>query len=215
LRKKIKYFCNYLPKNPIIVGRKSLKEERQKEIVIAFYKVAKREGLENASIAKVAECLKINPSLVIHYFKTREELLNALVNFILKRYLEIYKIDGQIDSKEKLIELIDNLFSRKWHRLFDDGVFYSCYALIYRNEKFKEKYKDLHDALRGMLRNSLIEAKQNRIIDVQNVEQTAEILYTLVDGAYYYLSMVYQKKELEKKTLFLKKYALSLLNLVK
>jgi hypothetical protein len=36
------------------MGRKSLKPLRQKAIIKAFYKVAKKEGLENASIAKVA-----------------------------------------------------------------------------------------------------------------------------------------------------------------
>ncbi len=36
------------------MGRKSLKESRQAEIVSAFYKLAKKDGLENASIAKTA-----------------------------------------------------------------------------------------------------------------------------------------------------------------
>ena len=60
------------------MGRKSLKETRQKEIVKAFYSVAKREGLEKTSIAKVAENMKINPSLVIHYFKSKQELESSV-----------------------------------------------------------------------------------------------------------------------------------------
>ena len=35
------------------MGRKSLKKIRQKEILKAYYAVAKREGFENTSIAKV------------------------------------------------------------------------------------------------------------------------------------------------------------------
>ena len=116
------------------MGRKSLKETRQKEIVKAFYTVAKREGLENTSIAKVAEYMHINPSLVIHYFKSKQGLEVALIDYILERYLQIYKTDGNINTAEKLHDLIDKLFSRKWNRLFDDGVFYSCYAHVYRNK---------------------------------------------------------------------------------
>ncbi len=50
------------------MGRKSIKESRQKEIIEAFYTIAKKEGLENASIVKTAALININPSLVIHYF---------------------------------------------------------------------------------------------------------------------------------------------------
>ncbi|HKL32497.1 MAG TPA: TetR family transcriptional regulator C-terminal domain-containing protein [Tangfeifania sp.] len=181
------------------MGRKSLKETRQKEIVIAFYKVAKKEGLKNASIAKVAENLKVNPSLIIHYFKTRKELLNSLIDFILKRYLEIYKLNGGADSKEKLVALIDHLFSRNWHRLFDDGVFYSCYALIYRDASVKDRYKKLHDTLIMQFRLSLQEACENHIIEVEDINQTAEVVFSMVDGAYFSLGMESDIVERERK----------------
>jgi len=195
------------------VGRKSLKETRQKEIVIAFYKVAKKEGLENASIAKVAENLKVNPSLIIHYFKSRKELLNALVDFILKRYLEIYLFDDEIDSKEKLVALIDHLFSRTWHRLFDDGVFYSCYALIYRHPSIKESYKELHDTLISKLRQSLLEACENNIVEVEDINQTAEVVFSMVDGAYFSLGMETDIGERERKASFYKCHVKRMLNL--
>lgn len=195
------------------MGRKSLKEVRQKEIVIAFYQVAKKEGLGNASIAKVAENLKVNPSLIIHYFKSRKELLNALVDFILKRYLEIYKLENGIDSKEKLIAFIDHLFSRNWHRLFDDGVFYSCYALIYRHPHVKEKYKELHDTLIFRFRESLKEARDNNIIKVDDLDKTAEVIFSMVDGAYFSLGMEKSSGELDKRAEIYKKYVKEMLKL--
>jgi AcrR family transcriptional regulator len=86
------------------------------------YKVAKKEGIENTSIAKVADMMGVNPSLVMHYFKTKDDLLQALVDFNLEKYLSIYSVNGKVDSKEKMLQIIENMFSRKWHRLFDDGV---------------------------------------------------------------------------------------------
>lgn len=195
------------------MGRKSLKETRQKEIVIAFYKVAKREGLKNASIAKVAGTLKVNPSLIIHYFKSRKELLNALVDFILKRYLEIYKFDGGIDSKEKLVALIDHLFSRSWHRLFDDGVFYSCYALIYRHPSVKYKYKELHDTLISKFRESLKEAQDNNVIKVGDLDETAEVIFSMVDGAYFSLGMEKDTGELDRRADIFKRHVKQMLEL--
>ena len=72
------------------MGRKSLKPIRQKGIIKAFYKVARKEGLENASIAKVAAVLDVNPSLVIHYFETKQDLIHGLIEYILERYRLIY-----------------------------------------------------------------------------------------------------------------------------
>ncbi len=118
------------------MGRKSLKEERQREIIKAFYKLAKKEGLENASIAKTAAVIDINPSLVMHYFETKEALVYGLIEYILDKYLLIYQLPKEYDGSAEtaLMKVIDNIFSHKWNTLFDDSVSYSCYALAFRNK---------------------------------------------------------------------------------
>ena len=196
------------------MGRKSLKEVRQKEIIKGFYAVAKKEGLENTSIAKVAESMQINPSLIIHYFKSKEGLVLGLIDYNLERYEGMYNIEGgKINSKEKLKELIDNLFSKKWNRLFDDGLYYSCYALTYRNQQIKEKYKSLHDSLRTMLKKALDEAEKNGIIRNNNHVEISETIFAVLEGAYYYLGMSSSSEEYDKKMELYKSYVLNLLRL--
>lgn len=182
------------------MGRKSLKPVRQKGIIKAFYKVARKEGLERASIAKVAAVLEVNPSLVIHYFSTKQDLMQGLIEYILERYRLLYDPEnGTTDPKEKLKKIIRNLFSRKWNRLFDDGVFYSAYALVFRDKRVKQLYKKLHDDLRTLLKDALQEAKDHKAIAIDNVEQTADLVFIFVEGAYYYLSMVTDKEEYESR----------------
>lgn len=195
------------------MGRRSLKEIRQKEIVIAFYKVAKKVGIENASIAKVADLLDINPSLVMHYFKTKDDLLQALVDFNLEKYLSIYSVSGKVDSKEKLMEIIENLFSRKWHRLFDDGVYYSCYSFIYRNRRFKKEFRELHDSLHENFVVTLKDATEAGVIKVENYEQTSKLIFSIVDGAYYYLGMIEDEQEMERISIWYKQHVLSILGI--
>ena len=121
---------------------KKIKKVGQEEIIQAFYEVAKSEGLENASMIKVAKSLEVDPNLILNYFNTREELLARLITFNLERYYKIFKNGSEnMNDLDDLIQLIDDLFSRKWHELFDDSVFYSCYALAYRNEKIKKSFK--------------------------------------------------------------------------
>lgn len=198
------------------MGRKSLKVPRQREIIKAFYKLAKKEGLENASIAKTAAIIDINPSLVMHYFETKDALVHGLIEYILDKYLLIYKLpqEYQGNPKKSLLKVIDNIFSQRWNSLFDDSVSYSCYSLAFRNRAIKEKYKNLLDTLRQNLEQLIRECKQQGILSVKDPALTADIIFVLVDGAYYYLCLVTDKKEYQDKLKQYKKQALAQLNFV-
>lgn len=196
------------------MGRNSLKDIRQKEIILAFYTVSKKIGLENASLARVAGHMGINPSLIAHYFKSREALFAGLIAFTLERYRDMYNINGgEFTTARQLRKLIDNLFSRKWNKLVDDGVFYSCYAYTYRERKIKKAFRALHDSLRALLVEALKKARSNGVIRTQNEEETAEIIFALIEGTYYYLGMVESKTVYDRKLKILKKEAIGLLGI--
>jgi AcrR family transcriptional regulator len=206
-----KRFASYIA----AMGRKSISTLRKQQIVEAFYEVAKEEGLESASIAKIAHKMGINPSLIIHYFKTREELIFALIEFNLEKYSQLYQSDDRahLSALAYLVKLIDHLFSREWGMLYDDSVYYSCYALIFRDQKIKEKYKGLHDSLRDMLADVILKAKQAGSIEVTDVKKTAELVFIILEGAYYYLGMVTDAKEYNQKMLQYKEAAFQLLGI--
>ena len=192
------------------MGRKSLKDVRSKEIIEAFYKLAKKEGLENASMAKTAEIIDMNPSLIVHYFKTKEYLVYGLIEFILDKYLLIFSVPAAIknDPEQTLLKVIDNIFSDKWNKLFDDSVSYSCYALTFRDEVIKEKYKNLLDTLRQRLVDLIVQCNKAGKISVKDPVMAADMIFVLVDGAYYYLSLVKNKQEYKQKIARYKEQAL-------
>ena len=47
-------------------------EIRKPEILENYYQVIIEEGIEGASIGKVADRMDIHPSLIIHYFKAKK-----------------------------------------------------------------------------------------------------------------------------------------------
>ena len=199
----------------IIMGRKSLRTDRRKEIINAFYRTAKKQGLHNVSIGKLAAAMDMNPSLIIHYFKTKEELVFGLIEYILDRYKNLYvakKKDRQ-PSIEVLHDVLDNLFSRKWNKLVDDDVFYNCFTLVFRNPRIREKYKALHDSLRQMLAEILDKCKEDGYLFTGNTYQTADLIFLFVEGAYYYLSMTDDPEEYEQKMTLYKNQALEILDL--
>ncbi len=185
----------------LYMGRKSIKEARQLEIVKVFYRVAKKEGLENSSIAKIAKVMDINPSLIIHYFKTKDDLTLALIDFILQKYLMMFQMD-KLQNKEPidgLRMLIDDLFSRKLNKLFDDGLFYSCYALTFRDQAVRGKYKTITNALRETLANNIQAAADSGLITVSSSRIAADVIFALIDGAYFYLSVAATKADFEER----------------
>ena len=152
--------------------------------------------------------MKINPSLIVHYFQSKDHLISELIQFTLEQYSDIYKMDkNDYTSSRDLIKLIDNLFSRKWNKFFDDGVFYSCYALTYQNKKIRSAFKELHDSLRLMLLEAIQKASRNGVIKSHSEKEITEIIFALLEGTYYYLGMVDSKKEYNGKLNILKKQA--------
>ncbi|WP_044238965.1 TetR family transcriptional regulator [Flexithrix dorotheae] len=197
------------------MGRKSISIIRRQQIIEAFYEVAKIEGLENTSIAKIAKKMSINPSLIIHYFKNREELIFGLIEFNLEKYSQIYQ-EQDFSGKNPLVallSLLDRLFSKGWNYLYDDSVYYSCYALIFRDQKIKNKYRELHDSLRNMLSEAIQKCIEEGSVELENAKQTAELIFIMVEGAYYYLGMVDSESEYDEKMENYKKQAINLLKI--
>jgi AcrR family transcriptional regulator len=183
------------------MGRSNLTNQRQKEITLAFYEVAKKVGLENASIAKVADKMGISKGLIMHYFATKESLIFALYDQILERYLNFVVAEKYLNiaSKKELVVYISSLFSREWNLYIDDGVFYSFYALIYQNDQVSALYSEFLKTLRNGIATILQNCKDKNIIYNSDVVQSSNILYAMIDGAYFQLGAHINNKETYNK----------------
>ncbi|WP_207534470.1 TetR family transcriptional regulator [Desertivirga arenae] len=196
------------------MGRRSLKEDQQKRIIEAFYEVAKREGIENTSFGKVAKELNMRQSLIIHYFATKEEMTLGLIDLIVMRYENIYLSESEEgNALEKLVTVMHNIFSRKWDSYIDDSVFYNCFALIFRNEVIKHRFRELHLLLRGWLQNLIQVCNDQGLIKCEDASRVSDLIFVISDGAYYYLSMIQDKKEYDKHLERYRKEAFKLLGL--
>jgi len=184
---------------------------RKREIVEGFYNLSIVNGLENTSIAKIGKHLDMPPSLIMHYFPTREILISNLIDYILEKYLLIYQpIIKDLEQNESVDAslIVETLFSRNWNLLFDDGVFYSCYALIFRNDKIKKEYRILHEKLRESLKEIL---DKNKEMEGKDTAVLAEQIFVVVEGAYYYLSMFDDEAAYSQKVTYFKNQVYDLL----
>ena len=95
---------------------------RKKEIIEQFYQVIVEDGLEKASLVKIAERLAVSPSLLIHHFKNKDELLNEIVIEGLKIFEGYLRPAFEAGTPyERLVQMTDNYlrFALEQPKYFD------------------------------------------------------------------------------------------------
>ncbi|MBT4638847.1 MAG: amidohydrolase family protein [Deltaproteobacteria bacterium] len=167
------------------MGRKDISHIRKPEILKHAYRVVAKEGFIGATINKIAKEMGINPGTLMHYFKNKEELTLALVDYMTERIKDSYqkayaKYDG---PPERRIEtMIEIHFDQEDPSLTRGSVFWSCYALGIRNPKIMAAIRNMYKIfLENTIRN-LEEANAADRIKIKDPELMAYMILSTIDG---------------------------------
>lgn len=76
------------------MARPSNTAERRSQITGALVKVMAKQGYDGASIADVARVAKLTPGLVHYHFKSKQEILLAVLEELVERHLS--KLDARL-----------------------------------------------------------------------------------------------------------------------
>ncbi|WNJ16693.1 TetR/AcrR family transcriptional regulator [Pontibacter sp. G13] len=165
------------------MGRKSIAEIRRKEMLEAFYDLIVDEGMEKASVAKLAKRMGVNASLVIHYFQTKDALVGALIEYMLNRYEQKFLplLHSQDTPEQRLQWVFSALFSKEWDEA-QGSIFYTCLPLIFRNESVRLQYQHLFQRFKRYAVDELAQARDAGMIQVKNLELAADLLITCLEG---------------------------------
>lgn len=130
---------------------------RRREMLAAYYQVLKDEGLQGASIAKIARRLGVPPSLLIHYFGTKEQMTIELVDYLLDEFRRGYgdRLAAIPDPLERLHAILDTFFDPEYHQLLDDSVFYACFYISLRHPDVRRSYATLYEATLGLVEETI------------------------------------------------------------
>ena len=159
-------------------------ETRKPEILENFYQVIIAEGIEGASIGKIAQRMEIHPSLIIHYFKNKKNMTLALADFLIEKYEapEFLEFDHIVDIKERFHALMDTIFSFEWSRTIDPGVHFCFYYLSFRNPAIRHRYERIIRQFRDYLVNEFEAYRRQGIIKVSDSRMAADLIVTLMEG---------------------------------
>ncbi len=194
--------------------RKNQKAEvRKPEILENYYQVLIEEGFEGASIGKIAKRMRIHPSLIIHYFQTKENMTLELVKALIDRYEapEYLQFDHIEDPQERFRALMDTLFSLEWSRTVDPGVHFGFYYLSFRNRAVRKRFEEMIKRLRDHLVGELERFRATGIVKVDDVRGAADMIVTLIEGLEFHAHFLSEDRPFQEFAETAKQLAVTLL----
>ena len=197
-----------------MIMRKNHKaQSRKAEILETYYQVLLEEGFEGTSIGKIAKRMNIHPSLIIHYFKTKENMTTELVNLLIEKYEapEFLQFDHIDDLEQRFQAMIDTVFSFEWSRTIDPGLHFGFYYLSFRNPKIREAYEAMIQRFRDYLEGELTFYQKAGIIKTNNAKSAAGVIVTLMEGLEFHAQFLSEGRPFENFANYAKQLVFSML----
>lgn len=159
-------------------------ELRRREILAAYYQALLDEGLQGASIAKVAQRLDVTPSLLLHYFGTKEQMTVALVDYLLDEFRHSFadRLAAIEDPVTRLRTILDALFSPGYHTLLDDRAFYACFYLSLQNDEVQKRFAVLDEATMQLVEGTILACMDAGAIPRGDARELATLVNVLEEG---------------------------------
>lgn len=187
------------------MGRKSKAEERRPEILKSAYEVVRREGLENTTLAKIAEHMGVATSLLTHYFKSKIDIIESLADYMVEIYDESVLLEyNKITDPRERIEAI--LEARLWEfsrQAVEDSVWYDVYNLSLRNERINKCFMDLYKRDTASVKREIEKVlKDSKHAD--DAEALSAAVIMMSEGISYYYSIISEDKDVDKAVALMK-----------
>lgn len=166
------------------MGRKSIQKERRQEILTHFNQAIIEDGLEGATTGNVARRMGIKTSLLMHYFPSKESMIEAMISQLVSTYEGRFSATLEIrqDPTERLTYILQQLLGPDWEGADQSKLFYTCYSLIFRHRGIKKEFQKLFAIFRQFLIRELRYAMEQGVIADQPEEELADLIITLVEG---------------------------------
>lgn len=185
---------------------------RKQEILEHFHKVLREEGIEGASLAKIARSMGVHPSLLIHYFSSKEQMTLALVDSIAEQYGEAYMgwITGIGDPEDRLAAILDVLFGEQWMECVDQSVFNACHCLGFRNHEIKKRFRDMYSRFADALSTEFERLMALGVIRRMDAARLADLVIAMTEGLDFYGTIIGTGERFDELGCAMKEAALAL-----
>jgi AcrR family transcriptional regulator len=171
------------------------KEEFRKKIIIASGHIFSRYGFKKTTMDEIARELKMGKSSVYYYFKSKEEIFEAVVLYeanILRNELTkaIKSVDSPVEKMRSYVFVRMKAFEKLanyYNAIFDKNLAHFDFI-----EAIREKYDREELAI---LRLIIYDGVRKKVFNVSNSEYTAIAVQTTLKGLE--VPLFWKKKEID------------------
>ncbi len=160
------------------MGRPSKAEEKRQTILDAYERVILREGFGLASQRKIAEEAGVKQPMIHHYFGGSDDLIDALLNRVVERYMQALENFTQSDGDGSLESVLSFACSAEFHQVSNQNeVFFSCIiGSGEQNTHIAEKVSAVYEFLLDLITQHLKKAQ------VKNYKEMGYLMMCLILG---------------------------------
>jgi AcrR family transcriptional regulator len=164
--------------------REERSKVRRREMLAAYYEVLLDEGLQGASVAKIAKRIDAPPSLLMHYFGTKEQMTIELVDYLLERLhaASVGTIEGLEEPLERLYAIVDAIFSVEYHQVLDDRAFYALFYLSLTHPTVRRAFARVYEESLALVEATLAECMDRCLVRRDDPHELAVSLNALEEG---------------------------------
>jgi AcrR family transcriptional regulator len=158
------------------------KEEYRKKIIICSGQIFSRYGFRKTTMDEIARALKMGKSSIYYYFKSKEEIFEAVVLYeanILRNELTtaIKSVESPVDKMRKYVFVRMKAFeklSNYYNAIFDKNLDHFDFIETIRAKYDREEL--------AMLRLILYHGIRKKVFHIHNSEYTALAVQTTLKG---------------------------------
>jgi len=174
-------------------------ELRKPDILKNYYQVIIKEGIEGASIAKVAKRMKINPSLILHYFTSKDNMAVELVDYWSKLYNRLFtemKVETN-DPQKRLERLVEIFCSDEWYNNSNISGDFSIMSLSFRNKKVFKHLQNMYEEYIKLIVKELDLVTASGVVKINDPVRTAKLIISMLEGYRHYKHFFVDESESE------------------
>ena len=139
------------------MGRRDKSDVRRMEILEACYQVVAAKGLEGATLKRIGKEMGVAPSLLMHYFASKEDLIQSLVDYMILKMDTAFlaQMEQLPTARERLQLYLNKNLSFEVPQAVDDKVFYGAFYLSLSDERIRRSFRKVYDHDRAVIRKLL------------------------------------------------------------
>ncbi len=160
------------------------REQRRSELGAAVWRVIRRDGVEAASVRKVAQEAGWSAGALRHYFSTQTELLSFAIQMVVERIdARVGALTPPADSREAVEQRLHELLPLDKERRAENEVWLAFTGRALVDPQLRARHEEVDEELRRACIGALGElGSAGRLRQGLDLELEAERLHGLLDG---------------------------------